>query len=553
MADSDNHAGAEAAWQTPEAPCVYCGQVIPRASDRCPHCRTSYSVAVRRASREVIGDWFYLDPRNPSGRGVTFETLVKMVEKGRIRPDSIVRGPPTHHDWMYAAETPRLAKYLGLCPHCFAETTPDQTFCGDCHRNMNERPGSPQPGVPIEDVKEPVHAEAHELEMTLAGREEPPAPQPPAADVGPPAPTPTPHSEPLAAVAAAGAADRPKARPAPAGGGKRPSIWVVLFLTWLTMVPLFLLGVFTSLPLLFLPSGCEPGVVEFQNSWKRMLGRGPADPVPPPPEEGLAEDTWLNEQLRLADRAESAGNLDEARAVFERIYAQRPDQQQRWLLRIRDIDRKIEARRKDHLDAIQAKVRVAQQMANDRKFDDALAVLRNIGADDRTLVASIGFSVGKMIRDLERDRQQYEQALANQRQQIEDALAAATRLRAEGKLQEALDAYRHIGERFPGEMIGARVNLDQLIRDVQDAIRAGAVTPPPPHEPILNEKEVIAKVADFLEAAKKLEQEEKFAEALQKLESIRKFDEKYWPEQLDKTYDEIKRKKEALEFFGMDG
>ena len=85
-------------WRGDQAPCVYCGQVISRAEERCPHCRTSMSVAVRLASREIIGPWYYLDPRNLSGRGVTFEALIKMIEKGRIRHDSIVRGPTTHQD-----------------------------------------------------------------------------------------------------------------------------------------------------------------------------------------------------------------------------------------------------------------------------------------------------------------------------------------------------------------------------------------------------------------------------------------------------------------------
>lgn len=160
-------------WKGEQAPCVYCGQVVSRAEDRCPHCRTSMSVAVRRASRELIGPWYYLDPRNPSGRGVTFEALIKMIEKGRIRHDSIVRGPTTHQDWVYAAEAPRLAKYLGVCPHCFAEAKPEDTYCTHCQLNMNTRPAEPRPGIPWDLVKPPMHRAAYDIERDLSGSVKP--------------------------------------------------------------------------------------------------------------------------------------------------------------------------------------------------------------------------------------------------------------------------------------------------------------------------------------------------------------------------------------------
>ena len=132
MSEAADSPETQPPWQAEEGPCPFCGRVIPRTSPRCTHCRTSLSLAVRKASREVQGEWFYLDARNPSGRGVDFETIVKMVEKGRIRRESVVRGPTTHQDWTYAGEAPRLAKYLGMCPHCFAEADPGETYCGHC-------------------------------------------------------------------------------------------------------------------------------------------------------------------------------------------------------------------------------------------------------------------------------------------------------------------------------------------------------------------------------------------------------------------------------------
>ncbi|HUU32154.1 MAG TPA: hypothetical protein VMY69_08660, partial [Phycisphaerae bacterium] len=168
MNPADSTSEEQVPWRSDMAPCIYCGQVVSRSEERCPYCRTSFSTAVRKASREVLGPWYYLDARNPSGRGVTFETIIKMAEKGRIRPDSVVRGPTTHQDWMYAAETPRLAKYLGMCPHCFAEAKPEEVYCSRCQLNMNTRPADVRPGIPPDLVREPVHRAAYEAEKELA-------------------------------------------------------------------------------------------------------------------------------------------------------------------------------------------------------------------------------------------------------------------------------------------------------------------------------------------------------------------------------------------------
>mgnify|MGYP006287987957 CR=1 FL=1 len=50
-----------------------------------------------------------------------------------------------------------------------------------------------------------------------------------------------------------------------------------------------------------------------------------------------------------------------------------------------------------------------------------------------------------------------------------------------------------------------------------------------------------------------LEKEEKFAEALAALEQIKEtFDQKFWPDKLEERIRQVKAKKEALEFFGME-
>ena len=303
MAETDDSSSDQPAWKGDEAPCVYCGQVIERSSDRCPHCRTSFSFAVRQASRETVGDWSYLDPRNLSGRGVTFETLIKMIEKGRLKADSIVRGPTTNHDWTYAGETPRLAKYLGMCPHCFTEAKPEETFCTSCQLNMNTRPADPRPGIPPELVTEPFHKAAYEMEEKLAeaAAETVEAPAAAPAPTPPPGPAPRPAAwrEPTpsatAAAAAAAVAERKSRIVAVAGRRGRPKLWLVIILTWGTLLPILVLGY------LFIP-----GV---QNWFHTTSAPPEISNLPPKP-----GDAWFQNQLAEADKAAAQAAEQEALA-----------------------------------------------------------------------------------------------------------------------------------------------------------------------------------------------------------------------------------------------
>ena len=61
-------------------------------------------------------------------------------------------------------------------------------------------------------------------------------------------------------------------------------------------------------------------------------------------------------------------------------------------------------------------------------------------------------------------------------------------------------------------------------------------------------------ITDLMKEAAALEKSEKFADALAKLEEIKqKFEQKFWPEGLEKKIRDVKAKKEALEFFGVEG
>jgi hypothetical protein len=598
--------GGPAAWQSAQAPCVYCGQVIDRTEDRCPHCRTSMSVAVRRASREVIGPWYYLDPRNPSGRGVTFEALIKMIEKGRIKADSIVRGPTTHQDWMYAAEAPRLAKYLGLCPHCFGEVRPEDTYCSHCQLNMNTRPAEPRPGVPESLVKPPVQKAAYDIERQLAGAGASPdatlegqaldvpvtpvplpvasvvPPLPRAADPAPmsapaarPAPMPVPVARQVApvrvdstatiaaaaAVAAAGGGPAPLPASALAGAaaaaGERPSrvaakrprpkLWVVLALTWGTMLVLVLLVVYTPI----LPAGAR-------DKFRGLLGMKPvSEPastttvVQAQPKPG---DDWLDFRTKEADKAKTVRDYARARDLYLEIFNKVGDPV--WRSRADEMSQKITEEAKQRSAKLAERLKQADTYADAHQYDDALAILRNISPDDRLFIASRGTAVDAMEKRFTEDRATWAQRAA-QETQLRAALAHIGELRSARKNDEALRALRDIRsyKTYPQDLVSlVAPKIDEDIKDLDTLVSGTKVRPDIPVTPVkppeANPELATPIIADLMAQADQLEKAEKLTDALAKLQEIQKrFPKNLWPEGLEARVRRVKDKVDALKFF----
>jgi len=548
MADAKGGGTDQPAYKGAKAPCVYCGKVIERGVDRCPHCRISYSFAVRKASREVVGEWFYLDPRNPSGRGVTFETLIKMIEKGRIKPDSIVRGPTTHHDWMFAAEAPRLAKYLRLCPHCFAEARPEDTYCDACQMNMNERPAEARPDAAPDAVKEPFHKAAYQMEERLAeaAGAEPTETPPPAPAVGRPVPSsepsprPGPPRSPAAAAAAAladSAADpgERRSRVGPTPERARPKLWLVLVLTWVTLIPIFLVLAYAvpDFPL--------------HTTLHSAFGRGEtAPPETPPQPTGEVDPQWLQAQLARADAAEQKKDYAAAMHIYEEIVEKTGEES--WRQRIAAIRHKSEQERRKRLQKLRDRLEMAEDLAARKRYDDALAVLRNISPEDRRLLGSLGIGVENMEGSIRTAKAQHDKK-EQQRKELTERLAAAKALRQEGRPKEALAAYEAIGNAFDADLVADFIDLANVIRALKAEIAKAEAAEPPEPPP----DEAATEIADLLAKTASLEKAEKFSEALATLQQIKEtFDKKFWPDQLEQRIRDVKSKKEALEFFGMD-
>ena len=72
----------------------------------------------RKATKSRIGPWYVLQSRNPAAPGMTHDTLLGFVRKGRVKARSIVRGPTTHQLWRFACQVKGLSREFGVCYSC---------------------------------------------------------------------------------------------------------------------------------------------------------------------------------------------------------------------------------------------------------------------------------------------------------------------------------------------------------------------------------------------------------------------------------------------------
>jgi hypothetical protein len=112
--------------------CPFCGTVSLAPEGICPHCNMDGAAASRPATKALIGPWYVLQPRLPAIPGITFARLLGLVKKGRIRPNSVVRGPTTHQFWRFAGQVKGLSREFGICYDCGEELPTDAAACPAC-------------------------------------------------------------------------------------------------------------------------------------------------------------------------------------------------------------------------------------------------------------------------------------------------------------------------------------------------------------------------------------------------------------------------------------
>lgn len=122
--------------------CPFCGSVNDSEQGMCPRCTMENSAATRKATKTRIGPWYVLQTRNPAAPGMTWETLLSFIRKGRVKPRSIVRGPTTHQLWRFAAQVKGLSREFGICYSCGSGIETNASLCQTCNR-LQEPPPNP--------------------------------------------------------------------------------------------------------------------------------------------------------------------------------------------------------------------------------------------------------------------------------------------------------------------------------------------------------------------------------------------------------------------------
>ncbi|MCX5660156.1 MAG: hypothetical protein NTW19_10595 [Planctomycetota bacterium] len=111
--------------------CPYCGHQQP-TGDRCQQCGGLFEPLSRRATQIAMGPWFIRDAQKPFRPGCSFEVVRKQVDAGRVKADTVIRGPTTQQFWTHARHTPGIAHLLGHCHDCGARVSSSAEKCPEC-------------------------------------------------------------------------------------------------------------------------------------------------------------------------------------------------------------------------------------------------------------------------------------------------------------------------------------------------------------------------------------------------------------------------------------
>ncbi|MBN2584846.1 MAG: hypothetical protein JXL80_17410 [Planctomycetes bacterium] len=540
-----SYEGSDAPWTRAEMPCVYCGRLIARDSDRCPECRTSYSLAVRRASREIEGVWFYLEPRNPSNRGVDFATMLKLIEKGRLKADSIVRGPTTHQDWMYAAETPMLSKYLGVCPHCFAAAGVGDEYCPTCHRSLDERPARLRPGVaavgaagrfPDRDtVEEQLAASLVTHDMAMAA---------------------TAATSVTATVGGAGSgyfdAASDSTRVQPAARPRRAAIrelrakpHIVALLTIVTVVPLFIL--ITYLPLEYvLGDPTRPGSMANNFRENRLSIKA----VYPWTSSDKLADTGPDDkalsQMAAAERLDADARFEEAVSIYtelSKVYGDDTAFGRRVRTKLDESQRFLGQQRQER-SVVLDQIAEASKALDDGDGQGAREIMDRL-TPRQTEVARLAGVDMAALRD--RIAAVEQSAVSKERQEklraeVQKLVGDAASRESEGDLKAAVAILEDLANKYPREFLPQGYNLDQRIASLKERVDK-PIKPQPPKPPSETGKQ---KAARLWAESEKLHDQGKYDDAIKQLEEIKKLPQGDWPEDVDKRIEYLKK----LKWFG---
>lgn len=115
----------------PQFICPYCGGATPD-QPRCASCNGLLDPLSRQATQNAMGPWFVRDDQQPHRPGCSYETIVALISRGKITPESIVRSPTTAQFWYPAKRVPGVANRLGVC-HACQTSVGNESSCPTCH------------------------------------------------------------------------------------------------------------------------------------------------------------------------------------------------------------------------------------------------------------------------------------------------------------------------------------------------------------------------------------------------------------------------------------
>lgn len=136
------------AWHGDSKPCVSCGELVRITDNTCRYCNQDLSVEMLIRMQQHSGPWYVLEHVRPFP-GVNMERLIRQARRGIVTATTIVRGPFTDHQWRFAAKTPELCKYVGMCWNCQAPATESDTYCHHCAVNLDRPPGEILESAPV--------------------------------------------------------------------------------------------------------------------------------------------------------------------------------------------------------------------------------------------------------------------------------------------------------------------------------------------------------------------------------------------------------------------
>ena len=185
--------------------CPYCGSLSAHTT-QCAHCSGHFDLLSRQRSQNSMGPWFIRDLSKPFQPGCSLATLTRMVERGRIKPETVIRGPSTRQFWTFAKNTPGISHLFGECHSCHTPVMAIAKLCPSCNASFVADDDRQNLGL------SPVHllpGDADAATIAAAIGSKGPAPTPPAQRVAPqvptqqaqqpvPAPAPQPAAEPPA-------------------------------------------------------------------------------------------------------------------------------------------------------------------------------------------------------------------------------------------------------------------------------------------------------------------------------------------------------------------